>query len=271
MPARSIATATISFGLVSVPVNLYSSAESKASVSFNMLHKKCGSRLKQQYICSKENEVVPRDDTVKGYEFAKDQYVILSPEELKALEEKSTGMIDVLEFVPLSKVDREYVEKVYYLGPDKGGDRAYRLLAAALNDTGRAALGQYAARGQQYLVLLRPLNGVIVMEQLHYADEVRPTSEVTIPAGDVKPAELALAKQLIEQTANDSFQPEKYKDLVRERVLEAIQRKVDGQEITAEKAPDSGGKILDLMDALKASLASAPPAEKAEKKRRKAS
>jgi DNA end-binding protein Ku len=271
MPARSIATATISFGLVSVPVNLYSSAESKASVSFNMLHKKCGSRLKQQYICSKENEVVARDDTVKGYEFAKDQYVILSPEELKALEEKATGMIDVLEFVPLSKVDREYVEKVYYLGPDKGGDRAYRLLAAALNDTGRAALGQYAARGQQYLVLLRPLNGVIVMEQLHYADEVRPTSEVTIPAGDVKPAELALAKQLIEQTANDSFQPEKYKDLVRERVLEAIQRKVDGQEITAEKAPDSGGKILDLMDALKASLASAPPAEKTEKKRRKAS
>jgi DNA end-binding protein Ku len=271
MPARSIATATISFGLVSVPVNLYSSAESKASVSFNMLHKKCGSRLKQQYICSKENEVVARDDNVKGYEFAKDQYVILSPEELKALEEKATGMIDVLEFVPLSKVDREYVEKVYYLGPDKGGDRAYRLLAAALNDTGRAALGQYAARGQQYLVLLRPLNGVIVMEQLHYADEVRPTSEVTIPAGDVKPAELALAKQLIEQTANDSFQPEKYKDLVRERVLEAIQRKVDGQEITAEKAPDSGGKILDLMDALKASLASAPPAEKTEKKRRKAS
>jgi DNA end-binding protein Ku len=120
-------------------------------------------------------------------------------------------------------------------------------------------------------VLLRPLNGVIVMEQLHYADEVRPTSEVTIPAGEVKPAELALAKQLIEQTANDSFQPEKYKDLVRERVLEAIQRKVDGQEITAEKAPDSGGKILDLMDALKASLASPPPAEKTDKKRRKAS
>jgi DNA end-binding protein Ku len=271
MPARSIATATISFGLVSVPVNLYSSAESKASVSFNMLHKKCGSRLKQQYICLKENEVVTRDDTVKGYEFAKDQYVILAPEELKALEEKATAMIDVLEFVPLAKVDREYVEKVYYLGPDKGGDRAYRLLAAALQDTGRAALGQYAARGQQYLVLLRPLNGVIVMEQLHYADEVRPTSEVTVPAGEVKPAELALAKQLIEQTANDEFEPAKYKDTVRERVLEAIQQKVDGQEITADAAPDRGGKILDLMDALKASLTATPGTEKVEKKRRKAS
>src|SRR6476620_8781420 len=228
MPARSIATANISFGLVSVPVNLYSSSESKASVSLNMLHKKCGSRLKQQYICPKDNnEVVSRDDTVKGYEFAKDQYVILSAEELKALEEKATGMIDVVEFVPLAKVDREYLEKVYYLGPDKGGERAYRLLAAALQETGRAALGQYAARGQQHLVLLRTLNNVLVMEQLHYADEVRPTTEVTIPDGDVKPAELALAKQLIEQTATDNFEPGKYKDTVRERVLEAIQRKVD--------------------------------------------
>ena len=173
MPARSIATATISFGLVSVPVNIYSSAESKASVSFNMLHKKCGSRLKQQYICTKDGETVSRDDTVKGYEYSKDNYVILTPEELKALEEKATSVIDVVEFVPLAKIDREYVEKVYYLGPDKGGDRAYRLLSEALKDTGKAALGQYAARGQQHLVLLRPLNGVIVMEQLHYADEVR--------------------------------------------------------------------------------------------------
>ena len=172
MPARSIATATISFGLVSVPVNIYSSSESKASVSFNMLHKKCGTRLKQQYICPKDNnEIVTRDDTVKGYEFAKDQYVVLTPEELKALEEKATSLIDVVEFVPLSEVDREYVEKVYYLGPDKGGERAYRLLSEALKETGKAALGQYAARGQQHLVLLRPLNGVIVMEQLNYADE----------------------------------------------------------------------------------------------------
>jgi len=118
MPARAIGTATISFGLVSVPVSLYSSSESKSSISFNMLHKKCGSRLKQQYTCSKDNEIVTRDDTVKGYEFAKDQYVVLSTEELKALEEKATGMIDVVEFVPLAQVEREYLEKVYYLGPD---------------------------------------------------------------------------------------------------------------------------------------------------------
>ncbi len=266
MPARSIGNATISFGLVSVPVNLYSSSESKASVSFNMLHKKCGGRLKQQYICPKDdNEVVDRNDTVKGYEFAKDQYVVLSTEELKALEEKATGMIDVIEFVPLAKVDREYLEKVYYLGPDKGADRAYRLLAAALLDTGKAALGQYAARGQQHLVLLRPLNGVLVMEQLHYADEVRPTTEVTVPEGDVKPMELALAKQLIDQTTNEEFEPGKYKDTVRERVLETIQRKIEGQDIMADITPDSGGKIIDLMEALKASLAGTADAEKVEK------
>ena len=142
MPARSIGNATISFGLVSVPVNLYSSSESKASVSFNMLHKKCGTRLKQQYICPKDNnEVVTRDETVKGYEFAKDQYVVLTAEELKALEEKATSTIDVLEFVPLATVDREYMDKVYYLGPDKGGERAYPLMCEALMQTGRAALG----------------------------------------------------------------------------------------------------------------------------------
>src|SRR5256886_8816880 len=269
MPARSIGTANISFGLVSVPVQIYSSAESKASVSFNMLHKKCGGRLKQQYICPKDNnEVVDRTDTVKGYEFAKDQYVILSAEELKALEEKATSTIDVLEFVPLEKVDREYLEKVYYLGPDKGGDRAYRLLAAALKETGRAALGQYAGRGQQHLVLLRPLNGVLVMEQLHYADELRPTTEVTIPPRDVKEAELKLAEQLIDQTSNETFEPAKYKDTVRERMLDTIQRKIDGQDITGDVTPAGDTKMIDLMEALKASLAREKPRkEKPESKR----
>ena len=261
MAARSIANATISFGLVSVPVNIYSSSETKASVSFNMLHKKCNGRLKQQYICPKDdNEVVTRDETVKGYEFAKDQYVVLSPEELKALEEKATSTIDVMEFVPLSTVAREYVSKCYYLGPDKGGDRAYRLLSAAMKESGKAALGQYAARGQQHLVLLRPLDGRLVMEQLHYADEVRSPDEVPMPEGDVKDTELKLAMLLIEQTSNEAFEPTKYKDTVRERVLETIQQKIDGQDITSDVAPSNGGdKILDLMEALKASLAKAAP------------
>ena len=256
MPVRSIANATISFGLVSVPINIYSSAESKASVSFNMLHKKCNGRLKQQYICPKDGgEVVERAETVKGYEFAKDQYVVLTPDELKALEEKATSSIDILEFVPLSKVNREYVSKCYYLGPDKGGDRAYRLLAAALEESGKAALGQYAARGQQHLVLLRPHNGRLVMEKLHYSDELRPTTEVPVPEGDVSDKELKLALMLIEQTSNEEFEPTKYKDTVRERVLAMIQQKIEGQDITtAEPVSTGGDKIIDLMEALKASL-----------------
>ena len=268
MPARTIGNATISFGLVSVPVNLYSTAESKATVSFNMLHKKCNSRVKQQYICPKDdNEVVARDDMVKGYEFAKDQYVVFSNEEIKALDEKATGMIDIVEFVPLASVDREYLEKCYYLGPDKGGDRAYRLLAAARAETGKAAIGQYAAKGKQHLVLLRPRDGVLVMEQLHYADELRPTTEVTVPEGDIKPMELTLAKQLIEQTTVEAFDATKFKDTVRERQMELIQPKIEGQDITTADAPaDTGGKIIDLMEALKASLASTTKPDEAKVK-----
>jgi DNA end-binding protein Ku len=266
MPPRAIANATISFGLVSVPVNLYSSAESKTSVSFNMLHKKCGSRLKQHYTCTKDNELVTRDDTVKGYEFAKDQYVVFSAEEIKAVEEKATNMIDVVEFIPLAQVQREYLDKVYYLGPDKGGDRAYRLLCEALMETGRAALGQYAARGKQNLILIRPVNGILAMECLHYADEVRSTSEVPVPEGEVKPMELALAKQLIEASSNDAFEPSKYRDTVRDRVMETIQRKVDGQDITSDVAVDGGSKVLDLMEALKASLAGVQKGDEAKVK-----
>jgi DNA end-binding protein Ku len=255
MPARSIASATISFGLVSVPVNLFSSSESSASVSFNMLHTTCGSRLKQQYICSNEGTVVEKDEITKGYEFSKGRYVQFTSEEIKALDEKATNAIDIAEFVPLAAVDRIYLEKVYYLGAGKGGDRAYRLLVAALADTGRAALGQYSARGKQYLVLLRPMSNMLVMEQLHYAGELKSSDEVPLPDVAVKDAELALARQLIEQASVDEFRPENYHDTVRQRVLEAIQQKVEGQDITAAPAEAPQTKIIDLMDALKASLA----------------
>ena len=255
MPARSIGTATISFGLVSVPVEVYSTGESSVGVSFNMVHKDCGTKLKQKYVCPKHEVEVDRENTAKGYEFAKGQYVIFSPEEIKALDQKATNSIDIDQFVPLSAVDRLYLEKAYYLGPGKGGEKAYKLLAKALDQTGRAGLGQYAARGKQNVVLVRPWGGVLVMEQLHYADELRSPKEVPLGEGEVKPAELALAKQFIEQAATDEFKPEAYHDTVRERVLEAIQQKVDGQEITAEPEPEKGTKILDLMEALKASLA----------------
>jgi DNA end-binding protein Ku len=255
MAARTIGSATISFGLVSVPVNLFSSSESSAAISFNMIHTKCGSRLKQQYICAKEGMVVEKDEVSKGYEFSKDQYVLFTPEEIKTLDEKATNTIDIAEFVPLATVDRIYLERLYYLGPGKGGERAYTLLVAALADTGRAALGQYSARGKQYLALVRPMGDILVMEQLHYAGEIRSADDVPRPEVTLKDAELALARQLIEQGSVDEFRPQNFHDTVRERVLEAIQRKVDGQEITAEATEAPQTKIIDLMDALKASLA----------------
>src|SRR5256885_4830725 len=257
MSARSIASGTISFGLVSIPVKLFSASQSAAAISFNLLHGKCGSRLKQQYICPREdNIIVQREEMVKGYEFAKDRYVTFTPEELKALEEKASQQIEIAEFVPAEKIDPIYLDKPYYLGPEKGADRAYRLLAEAMRRSGRTALARYAARGKQYLVQIRPLpeGGGLVMQTLLYSDEVRPFSEVPFEPGDVKEAELALAKQIIDQISTDEFKPEKFKDDVRTRIEAQIQRKVEGQEIQVEpEQPPT--QIIDLMEALKASLA----------------
>lgn len=255
MSAHAISSATISFGLVSVPVKMFSTGESSAAISFNWLHKKDGSRLKQQYICAKDGEKVEKDEMVKGYEFAKGQYVIFTSEELKALEERATGAIEITEFVDASLVDRLYLDRAYFLGSDKGGERAYRLLGEAMKKTNRVAIGQYAARGKQYLVMIRPLDKALVMEQLRYANEVRSVAEVPVPDIEVKKAELDLAVQLIDQAVSEAFRPEAYEDTVRKRILEQIQRKVDGKEITEEPEEAPKTQIIDLMEALKASLA----------------
>ena len=263
MSARPIASGTISFGLVSIPIKIYAASDASSGVSFNMLHGKDSARLKQQYICTKDGEVVPRDQMVKGYEFAKDRYVTFTPEELKALEEQSTQSVEVVEFVPITKVDPVYFERTYYVGPDKGGAKAYALLSEVMKKTGRVALARYAARGKMYLVMLRPFEGGIVMQQLLYADEVRPFSEVPLETADVNPKELDLAKLLVDQRAVDKFQPETYEDDVKKRVLGLIQKKVEGQDISIVPAEQSGGQIIDLMEALKASLSKKPEAKPA--------
>ncbi len=254
MPARSIGTATISFGLVSIPTKLYTTNESSGDIHFNMLHEADGARLKQQYVCTKCNEVVDREHTVKGYEHAKGQYVVFSADELKALDAVATQTIALEEFVPATAVDPLYVEKSYYLGPDKGGERAYKLIRDAMVDTGLVGVASYSARGKQYIVLLRPFQEGLIMHQLRYADEVKPWAEVPLPdLPELKPAEIGLAKQIIQQIAHETFTPEKYKDEVQLRMTELIQKKVEGQEITmAPEAP--AGKVIDLMEALKASL-----------------
>lgn len=247
-------TGTVSFGLVSIPIKLYSTGESSAGISFNWLHGKCGSRVRQQYFCPTDEEVVERKDLVKGYEFAKDRYVVMDDEELQSLTTKATNSIDITEFVPVETVDPIYYERSYFLGPDKGGDRPYRLLAEAMRQTGRVALARYAARGKNYLVLLRPFGEGLVMQQLRYADEVRGFDEVPIGEGDVKPAELQLAKQLIDQIAADSFEPTNYKDDSREQMREILRKKIEGEEVTAAPSEPPRGQIIDLMQALKASL-----------------
>ena len=258
--ARAISGGTVSFGLVSIPVKLYAATQPSAGVSFHLLHAKDGSRLKQQYVCPVDDEIVTRDQMVKGYEFSKDQYVTFTADELKAMEEKATQSIDIAEFVPVEKVDPIYFEKSYYLGPERGGEKAYRLLAQAMEETGRAAVARYAARGKQYLVMLRASEGAqgglgIVMQTLLYADEVRPFSEVPIPDTDVKEGELTLAKQLIDQIASETFNPAAYEDDVRKRIEADIQRKVDGKEIESAPTVEEPARVIDLMEALKASLA----------------
>ena len=254
MPPRAIASGTVSFGLVAIPVKLFATGESASKVSFSMVHKSCGTKVKYRYYCPTDDAFIERDEIGKGYEFAKGQYVLFSAEELKAIDPEPTNAIEITEFVPLEQVDPIYFEKAYYLGPEKGGAKPYRLLAKALLETGRAALGSYAARGKNYLVLLRPYEGGIIMQQLRYAVDLRPFAEVPIDDADVKKAELKLAKQIVEQSAADSFQPEQYEDTSRQEVWALIEKKIGGEEIVAAPQETPKAQIIDLMEALKASL-----------------
>ncbi|MFC2153273.1 Ku protein [Actinomycetota bacterium] len=269
--ARPIATGTISFGLVAIPVKLFSTNESDTRITLNSIHESCGTRVRQQFYCPTDEVVVTRDEMVKGYQFARDQYVIFTPDELKAMELAPTQSIDIKEFVPLAEVDPLYYEKAYYLGPDKGGAKPYALLSEAMKSTGRAALARYAARGKDYLVLLRPFQGGILMQQLRYTDEIRAFDDIDLGDAAVDPAELQLAEQLVAQIASDTFAPEAYGDGVRAQMLEAIEQKVAGQEMTFAPKEEPKAKVIDIMEALKASLGEAPDDASERKPAKKAS
>jgi DNA end-binding protein Ku len=261
MAARAIGSGTISFGLVSIPFKLYTAASSQ-NVSFNLLHKKCGGRMKQQYLCPVDNVVVERTEMVKGFEFAKDQYVHFSEDDLKKLEAAKTDALELVEFVPESTVDLVYMEKSYYLGPDKGGDRAYQLLAQAMKRSGKIAVGRYCTRGREQLVLIRPYHQKgLIMHYVYYANEVRNFDEVGVGSdATFKDIELDLADKLIDQLATPEFKADKYRDEYQDRVRTAVDQKVAGQEITvAEEAPRA--QIIDLFEALKRSLGAAKPGE----------
>jgi len=253
MPARAIQSATISFGLVSIPVKLFTAASSE-SVSFHLFHKKCSGRMKQQYLCPVDSEVVERSEMVRGYEYAKDQYVLFSEEELDALESPKNNSLEILEFVPLESVDLLYVAKTYYLGPDKGGDKAYKLLSDSMTRTQRVAVGRFWTRGKEQLVLVRPYKVGLVLHYVYYANEVRAFDEVDTGATSTfSPVESELADKLIEQLTTDKFQPERYRDTYNDRLREAIEQKVAGQQIHMSHQQPSA-QIIDLFEALKRSL-----------------
>jgi DNA end-binding protein Ku len=253
MAARSVGSGTISFGLVSIPIKLYT-ATSAQNVGFNFIHGKCGGRVKMQYTCPLDNEVVERKDLIKGYEVAKDKYVTFTEDELKKLEGERSDRLDIVEFVPSDSVDSIYIESTYYLGPGKGGDRAYALLSDAMERTGRVAIGRYGARGKDQLVMLRPYKGGLVMHQVYYADEVRSMDDVEYSTNlAFKPVEQELADKLIAQLSTEKFSPEKYHDEYRDRVRAAVEQKAAGIEISAP-AEQPQAQIIDLFEALKRSL-----------------
>ncbi len=262
MAARAMSTGTISFGLVNIPVKVFSANNSAEKISFHQLHADKKTRLKQQMYDPETGEIVPREKIVKGYEYAKDQYVIVNEEELDALELATSRSMDITEFVPLDSVDPLYFESGYYLGPDKGAERAYKLLAAALADARYAAVAKYVARGKQQLVVFRPLEGAIVMQQLRYAEEVKSLGEIPIPDAAVTEAELGLAKQFITAMAKPQFDINQYKDEYREKLRDMLDRKIKGEAVDLTPQPAPVAKVVDLMEALKASLArgSAPAA-----------
>ncbi len=262
MPPHAIGSGTVSFGLVSIPVKMYTAA-SPAGVSFNMLHATCGSRIKQHTFCPACNETVERAALVKGHEFSKDRYVRVTDEELKTLEGEASKTIDIAEFVPLEKVDPVYFEKAYYLGPDKGGEKAYRLLTDAMAKSGRVAVATFVMRGKESLVLIRPSSDGLLLHTMFFSDEVRSFGEIDKGAGaKIRDGEMELAQQLIDGLSNDDFKPENYEDTYRMRVLQLIESKVEGKEITVAEPAQARAQVIDLMEALKESLAKRVPADK---------
>jgi DNA end-binding protein Ku len=262
MPPRSIGSGAISFGLVSIPVKLYLAASSEAP-SFNLLHVRCGNRIRQQRFCPACNTVVEREDLIRGYEVSKDQYIQVTDEELKALEGEASEEIEIAEFVPLEKVDPIYFERSYYLGPDRGGEKAYRLLADTMAQVGKVALAKFVLRGKENLVIVRSARNGLVLHTMYFADEVRSFDEIAKgESAKISEAESQLAVRLIEELSTGDFEPDKYEDEYSQRVLDLVDKKAEGQKITLAKPQAHRGQVIDLMAALKESLGKKAPKQK---------
>ena len=255
-PSRSIASLTLSFGLVAIPVKLFSATVPSQRISFHLLRQKDGSRVKEQYVAVADGKLVERSGMVKGYEFAKGKYVMFSANEIKELEDASSAAIDIGKFVPLESVDPVYFAGTYYLAPDKGGAKPYTLLAMSLRKSGQCALGRWVSRGKEHIVVIRPIEDGLALHQLHFQAEIRPFKDLGVTPAKVSPAEMKLAEQLVDHLKEKEFEPGEYTDEFKERVRAAIKEKIKGHEVSLAGEPPkaSGGNVIDLMAALKASL-----------------
>jgi DNA end-binding protein Ku len=251
--AASVWTGYLTFGLISMPVRLFSGARS-SGVSFNMLHRDDLSRLKQQYVCLADGKVVERSDIVKGYEYRKDEYVVIEPDEIKKIEPKTAKTMEILEFVKSSEVDPVFFESSYYMLPEEAGRRPYALLTKALEESEYVAIAKLTMHNREYTVFLRPHEGGMMLHTMYYAEEVRKVEGFGAPDVELKDAEVKVAHQLIEALAAD-WDPEKYHDTFQDNVKNLIQTKLEGGKIAEVEKPKKLAPVVDLMSALKQSLA----------------
>jgi DNA end-binding protein Ku len=260
MALRPLRNATISFGLVSIPVRFYSATKSE-DIHFNLLHESCGNRVNRKWWCPYHEEIVSSDELVRGYEVSKNKYVTFTDEEIEALETDDNRALDITEFVDLHEIDPVFFEKAYYLGPAPGGGKTYKLLAAAMKKHDKVAVARWVAAGKEHLVVVRPYEKGLVLHTMYYADEVRDFSAIDIEDAPVREKEVALAEMLIDELTEKKFNPLQFKDEYRERLLDRIKAKAHGKAIVVEeKEEEKGGEVIDIMEALRRSLEGGRPA-----------
>jgi len=254
MALRPLRNATITFGLVSIPVRFYTATKSE-DVHFNLLHRDCGSRVNRKWWCPQHDEAITYDDMMRGYAIAKNRYVTFSDEEIEALESDDNRALEITEFVGLEQIDPVFFEKAYYLGPAPGGGKTYRLLAEAMKKQQKVAVARWVSGGREHLVILRPFENGLILHTMFYADEVRDFGAVDVEDSQVRDKEIALAEMLIDELSAETFDPLAYRDEYRERLMEKIEAKSQGETIVSEAGDEPrAGDVVDIMEALRRSL-----------------
>jgi DNA end-binding protein Ku len=254
MALRPLRNATISFGLVNIPVRFYTATKSE-DVHFNLLHKDCGTRVNRKWWCPQHDEAITHEDMIRGYPIAKNRYVTFSNEEIETLESDDNRAVEITEFVDLDQIDPVLFEKAYYLGPSPGGGKTYKLLAEAMKKQGKVAVARWVTGGREHLVILRPYENGLVLHTMFYADEVRDFGAIDVEDAPLRDKEIALAEMLIDELSEKKFDPLAYKDEYRQRLLDRIEAKSQGETIVSESPEEPrAGDVVDIMEALRRSL-----------------